>query len=40
MGPAIVISKPYARGYELNREDRRIFIRNIDWLKPFKSRGM
>jgi len=40
MGPAIVISKPHARRYELQLEDGRTFIRNIEWLKPFKSRGM
>jgi len=40
MGPATVTSRRHERSYELELEDGRILIRNVEWLKPFKSRGM
>ena len=40
MGPATVKSRRHERSYELELEDGRILIRNVEWLKPFKSRGM
>ena len=40
MGPATVVKRNHERSYELQLEDGRSFIRNVEWLKPFKSRGM
>ena len=40
MGPAIVLKRNHERSYELQLEDGRTLIRNVEWLKPFKPRGM
>ena len=39
MGPATIKNRRHERSYELEL-DGRILIRNVEWLKPFKSRGM
>ena len=40
MGPAIVLKRNHERRVELQLEDGRILIRNVEWLKPFKPKGM
>jgi transposase InsO family protein len=40
MGPATIKKRRHERSYELQFDDGRILIRNVEWLKPFKSRGM
>ena len=40
MGPAKIIKQRHERSYEIQLEDGRILIRNVEWLKPFKPRGM
>jgi len=39
MGPATIKNRRHERSYELEL-DGRTLIRNVEWLKPFKSRGM
>jgi transposase InsO family protein len=39
MGPATIKNRRHERSYEFEL-DGRILIRNVEWLKPFKSRGM
>ena len=39
MGPATIKNRRHERSYELEL-DGRILIRNVEWLKSFKSRGM
>ena len=40
MGPATIKNRRHERSYEIQLDDGRILIRNVEWLKPFKSRGM
>ena len=40
IGPAIIIKKVHERSYELQLENGKTIIRNVEWLKPFKERGM
>ena len=36
IGPAIIIKKIHERSYELQLENGKTIIRNVEWLKPFK----
>ena len=40
IGPAMIIRRRHERSYELQLDNGKILIRNVEWLKPFKSRGM
>ena len=38
-GPGKIIEKIHDRSYKIQMFDKRILIRNIEWLKPFKEGG-
>ena len=39
-GPHKIVDKIHKNSYLLNNNSGKTFIRNIEWLKPFKARGM
>lgn len=40
IGPATILNKRHDRSYEMETDDKRILIRNVEWLKPYNTRGM
>ena len=38
--PMKIHKKRYDRSYELQDKNGKLLVRNIEWLKPFKTRGM
>jgi transposase InsO family protein len=39
-GPMKIHKKRHDRSYELQDKNGKLLVRNIEWLKPFKTRGM
>ena len=39
-GPGIIIKKRHDRSYHIKFENGKVVIRNVEWLRDFKERGM